>query len=451
MNFDPLHPTDWPPVQDAAAQVDAGTAPADALARLALTRIASADAEIGAFVCTADPEAAVGPDPGLRGPLAGLPVAVKDIFDTRDLPTSYGSAIYADARPCNDAAVVSVLRRAGAVIVGKSTTTEFAFLQPTATRNPRAPGRTPGGSSAGSAAAVAAGLVPLAIGTQTGGSIIRPASYCGVVGYKPSFGWLPTAGFKCFSWSLDTVGLFARNLPDMAWFAQALTGRVLAFDSDQSRAVYSAQDRAQARARDSTKTALPWVVGIPRSYPWGELTPSARQAMTEGCRVLQMMGVTTQACELSPLMGAAFDAHATLQGFEAWRSLSWEFDEHTSALSPLLANYLRGASQITAPAYEAAQHLAASARAEVADWFDGFDVLLTPSAPDVAPLGFSSTGTASFNRLWTLLGLPCINVPGVLGEGGCPMGLQLIAPYGADALLLRAAAALERALQSQRL
>ncbi len=440
MNFDSLHHTDWPPVQDAAAQVDAGTAPAGALARLALSRIASADAEIGAFVCTADLEAAVSPDICLHGPLAGLPVAVKDIFDTRDLPTSYGSTIYADARPCSDAAVVSVLRRAGAVIIGKSTTTEFAFLQPTATRNPRAPGRTPGGSSAGSAAAVAAGLVPLAIGTQTGGSVIRPASYCGVVGYKPSFGWLPTAGFKCFSWSLDTVGLFARNVPDMAWFAQALTGRALALDSDRNTARNTAQDGTNSKA--------PWVVGIPRSYPWGDLTPSARQAMAEGCQALQMMGVTTQACELSPLMSAACDAHATLQGFEAWRSLSWEFDEHFSALSPLLANYLHGASQITAPAYEAAQHLAASARAEVAVGFDGFDVLLTPSAPDIAPMGFDSTGTASFNRLWTLLGLPCINVAGVLGEGGCPMGLQLIAPYGADALLLRAAAALERALQA---
>ena len=169
----------------------------------------------------------------LDGPLAGVPVAVKDIFDTRDLPTVYGSPIYPPEPSTTDAAIVSVLRRAGAIIIGKSTTTEFAFLQPTATRNPRAPGRTPGGSSARSAVTVAAGLVPLAIGTQTAGSIIRPASYRGVVGCKPSFGWLPTAGLKRFYWSLDTVGLFASNAADVAVFAQALSGRALALDRTQ--------------------------------------------------------------------------------------------------------------------------------------------------------------------------------------------------------------------------
>jgi Asp-tRNA(Asn)/Glu-tRNA(Gln) amidotransferase A subunit family amidase len=428
---DPDPEPDWPPVRDAAAQIGAGTLPADTWARKALSRIASADAGVGAFVCTLDADAATHPSRPPGGALAGLPVAVKDIFDTRDLPTSYGSPIYAGAQPRVDAAVVSVLRRAGAIVVGKTTTTEFAFLQPTDTRNPRAPGRTPGGSSAGSAAAVAAGLVPLSIGTQTAGSVIRPASYCGVVGYKPSFGWLPTAGFKCFSWSLDTVGLFARNVPDMAWFAQALAGRALAFDD----------------ALDDVLGAA-CVVGVPMSYPWGELTPNARQALAEGCRALDAVGIATRACDLPPLSAAAFDAHAMIQGHEAWRTLGWEYEAHADALSPQLADYLRGARDITAAGYEAAQHIATSARAEVASGFNGFDLLLTPSAPDIAPPGLSSTGASTFNRLWTLLGLPCINVPGVLAEGGCPMGLQLIAPHGGDALLLRAAAVLEQTLRT---
>ena len=430
MTINPPSASHWPPVRDAAAKVDAGTVPADALARLALRRIASADADIGAFVCTLDADAGgISTAQRFSGPLAGLPVAVKDIFDTRDLPTSYGSAIYAGAQPRSDAAVVSILRRAGAVCVGKSTTTEFAYLQPTATRNPRAPGHTPGGSSAGSAAAVAAGLVPLAIGTQTGGSVIRPASYCGVVGYKPSFGWLPTAGLKCFSWSLDTVGLFARDVPDMAWFAQALTGRALALDG--------------------TGSGPPWAVGMAESYPWGEPAPSAVQALNRARKALQTIGVATPSCALPSLSAAAFDAHATIQGYEAWRCLGWEFEAHAGALSPQLADYLQAARLITASEYEDAQQLATSARAEVATWFDGFELLLTPSAPDLAPLGLASTGPSTFNRLWTLLGLPCINVPGVSGQGGGPMGLQLIAPHGADALLLRAAAALERALGGQ--
>jgi Asp-tRNA(Asn)/Glu-tRNA(Gln) amidotransferase A subunit family amidase len=416
----------WPSVQEAAAQVQAGSVLADGFARLALQRIADTDKELGAFVCTLDADEDIGSALALGGSLAGVPVAVKDIFDTRDLPTAYGSPIYAPEPSRTDAAIVSVLRRAGAIIIGKSTTTEFAFLQPTATRNPRAPGRTPGGSSAGSAAAVAAGLVPLAIGTQTAGSIIRPASYCGVVGYKPSFGWLPTAGLKCFSWSLDTVGLFARNVADVAVFAEALSGRALALDG--------------------TQRGTSWTVGMPAHYPWGVLSPSAAQALATGQQALGKSGVATCACDFPPITQAAFDAHATIQGHEAWRSLRWEFDQHEDALSAQLRDYLRGVSSITARDYEAAQQLAASARAEVAGWFTGFDILMTPSAPDVALPGFDSTGPSTFNRLWTLLGMPCINVPGALGEGGYPMGLQLIAPHGSDALLLRAAAALEQNL-----
>jgi Asp-tRNA(Asn)/Glu-tRNA(Gln) amidotransferase A subunit family amidase len=388
-----------------------------------LHRIAAADGALGAFVCTLDAATAAGHAARLAGPLAGLAVAVKDVFDTADLATAYGSPIYAGHRPRADAAIVSLLRRTGALVIGKAVTTEFAYLEPAATRNPKAPGHTPGGSSAGSAAAVAAGLVPLAVGTQTGGSVIRPASYCGVVGYKPSFGWLPTEGLKCFSRSLDTVGLFTPGVAEMAHCAAALTGRPLAAELGR------------------------WSVGVPDAYPWPAPSANAERAIARAAQALRGAGVEVRGCTLPPGAGAAFEAHAAIQGYEAWRSLAWEFDHHAELLSPLLRAYLHEAGSITPADYDAAQHSAAAARAEAAAWFGGFDILLTPSAPDEPPLGYASTGASTFNRLWTLLGLPCINVPGLHGDTGCPMGVQLIAPFGADARLLQAAAVLERALR----
>jgi Asp-tRNA(Asn)/Glu-tRNA(Gln) amidotransferase A subunit family amidase len=251
------------------------------LVRDTLSRIAIEDTTLRAFACTLAPDVALQQVGSLRGPLAGIPVAVKDIFDTKDLPTAYGSPIYSGTQQARvDAAIVSVLRQAGGLVVGKSSSTEFAYLEPTDTKNPNAAGRTPGGSSAGSAAAVAAGLVPLALGTQTGGSIIRPASYCGVVGYKPSFGWLPTAGLKCFSWSLDTVGLFARDVEDVAWFAETLSGRALAIGADTRGA--------------------PLVVGVPEAYPWDGYSANARAAVEMACGVLQAAGVQSRLCRLPP-------------------------------------------------------------------------------------------------------------------------------------------------------
>lgn len=276
--FEPSDNPDLPAgsARHLAAQVESGALAPNVLARATLARIAAEDQTLRAFVCTLAADDAAAMARQLRGPLAGVPVAVKDIFDTHDLPTSYGSPIY-PAQPARvDAAVVAALHRAGGLVIGKSSTTEFAYLEPTATLNPSAPGRTPGGSSAGSAAAVAAGLVPLALGTQTGGSVIRPASYCGVVGYKPSFGWLPTAGLKCFSWSLDTVGLFARDVADVAWFAQALCGRALALGA-------AASER-------------PVVVGVPDAYPWEGLSANAAAAVETACTGLQATGVHIRRC-----------------------------------------------------------------------------------------------------------------------------------------------------------
>jgi Asp-tRNA(Asn)/Glu-tRNA(Gln) amidotransferase A subunit family amidase len=409
-----------------AARMSAGTLDAASLLADTYARIGAQDGELNALVAVLELPTALNQLKTLEGPLQGLPVAVKDIFDTCDLPTSYGSPLYAGAAARCDAAMVGAIRRAGGLVIAKSSTTEFAFLNPTATRNPNAPGRTPGGSSAGSAAAVAAGLVPLAIGSQTGGSIIRPASYCGVTGFKPSFGLLPTAGLRCFSWSLDTVGLFAASVADVAWFAQAVSGHALALDGAVARR---------------------WVVGMPNAYPWGAVSPSAQLALDAGAQAWRAAGVEVRDVDLPAWMKDVFEAQDVIQGYEVWRALAREVDQQPQALSAVLRDYLLAARHITAQAYEAAQQTATQARLACADWFTAFDVLMTPSAVDEAPAGYASTGVSSFNRAWTLLGLPCVNVAGAVGVNGYPMGLQVIGAPRADRQCLQAADLLERALR----
>jgi Asp-tRNA(Asn)/Glu-tRNA(Gln) amidotransferase A subunit family amidase len=400
--------------------------PSQSLPANQLAALRAADTGLHAFTALLDDSAAAAQAQAARGPLAGQWVAVKDIFDTAGLPTAYGSPIYSGHQPASDAAIVGIIRRAGGVVIGKSVTTEFAFLEPAVTRNPAAPGCTPGGSSAGSAAAVAAGLVPLAVGSQTGGSTIRPASYCGIVGFKPTFALLPTAGMKCFSWSLDTVGLFARSVREVGGFAQAASGgRIGAIP--------------QRGARE-------WTVGVPEAYPWGDLTPSAKHAMDRGVAALRAAGAKLVPVRLPSWAADAFTNHDAVQGWEAVRALAHEMNTASERLSALLREYLAGALKITDAEYAAAQAKAAAARAACASWFDGVDVLLTPSAPDEPPQGYGSTGASTFNRAWTLLGTPCVGVPGCTGVNGRPMGLQMIAPAGQDALCLAAGELLETAL-----
>lgn len=421
-----------------AARLASGSLSATDLATAALARIDAEDGALGAFTARLDVATALGQVKQMQldsnlGALQGLAVAVKDNIDTADLPTRYGTALYANGTlaeqtPRADAAIIGAIRRAGGLVIGKSSCTEFAFLNPTNTRNPNAPGRTPGGSSAGSAAAVAAGLVALAVGTQTGGSVIRPASYCGVTGFKPSFGLLPTSGIKCFSWSLDTVGLFAASVRDVAWFAGVASGFALALDAPE-------------------KTPFkPLRVGIPAAYPWGAVSPSAQLAIDSASAALRAQGFEVISINLPAWMSGVFEAQDVIQGFEVWRAMAREVDHHADALSSVLRNYLLAARSISEPAYEAAQNTAHAARSRCADWFNSFDVLLTPSAPDEAPLGFASTGASTFNRAWTLLGLPCVNVAGAVGVSGSPMGLQVIGAPRADKPCLAAADALERAL-----
>ena len=389
---------------DALAAIQRGELTAPEAMRQTLAAIDALDGQILAFTSLRDAPSALaaalaaGHHSGAS--LGGLPIGLKDIIDTQDLPTAYGSALHALVPARVDAALVGVIDRAGGVVVGKMATTEFAFLHPAATRNPAAWDRTPGGSSAGSAAAVAAGLLPWAVGSQTGGSTIRPASYWGVVGYKPTFGLLPVAGFKPFSWTLDTAGLFARTVADVAWLGQALSG--LALSTAVPEAPLAA---AHVPGRSN------WVVGVPESYPWADSTPSAVLAMQTACRAWQRAGATIKALSLPPMVAELFDAHGVIQGWEAARALTHR------------------------------------CRLEMNDWLHAHcDVLLTPSAPDEAPLGLESTGPSHFNRVWTLLGSPCVSVPGAVGVSGAPMGAQVIGCPGADRAVLEAALALEAAL-----
>lgn len=393
-----------------------------------LARIRAANTSLKAFAAIRDDESAAQLARTLQGPLAGQLVAIKDIFDTSDFPTAYGSPIYSGHQPSTEAAMVAIVREAGGLVAGKSVTTEFAYLQPSATLNPAAPGRTPGGSSSGSAAAVAAGLVPFAIGSQTGGSTVRPASYCGIAGFKPSFGVLPTTGMKCFSWSLDTVGLFARTVGEVSDFARAVSGGRIA-----------AQPVPAARNLR---------IGVPRSYSWGEISPSAAQALALAQQRLRDAGAAVIDCDLPPWVSDCFVAHDAVQGWEAARALAAELERHREHLSPLLRDYLLEARKVGDDAYSHAQAVARRARTAAAAWLGGIDVLLTPSAPDEAPEGYASTGASTFNRAWTLLGTPCISVPGATGVNGLPMGLQVTAAPGEDGLCLAAGAVLGNALQA---
>ncbi len=407
---------------DLCARIDGGLSPNHAVA-LAREAIAAREPEVGALVSLAA-DAQV----PSAGPLAGIAVGIKDVIDTADLPTQMGSSIYAGWRPRVDAPVVARLKALGAVPLAKTTTTAFAFMDPTATRNPRAPGRTPGGSSAGSAAAVAAGMLPLALGTQTGGSVIRPAAFCGTVGLKPSFGLLPTVGMKCFSWTLDTIGLFSAGVADAAHALALMTGR----------------------------PDLNLSPGEPSSPRFGLLIPDfcaapepeAHAALMRAASAIETAGARLRALDLPRLYGNAFAAHGTIQDYEGKQALAWEYASCREELPPMLRAQLDAAQSIEPQAYDAAQDVARQVRRAFAGLLrdQDVDVILTLSAPGYAPAGYGSTGDSRFNRLWTLLGVPCVTVP--VSHDGIPLGVQIIGARGEDGRTLAAARYVERALQA---
>jgi Asp-tRNA(Asn)/Glu-tRNA(Gln) amidotransferase A subunit family amidase len=412
---------------DLARAIEAGTMTPHEVVDLCAAAISRHETEIGAFVAldiAATRHAATAT--GLRSaPLHGLPVGIKDIFDTADFPTRYGSPIYAEHRPKSDSALVALVRRAGGLVLGKTVTTEFASLQAAATRNPRYPAHTPGGSSSGSAAAVAAGMVPIALGSQTGGSVIRPAAFCGVAGFKPSFRLLPTVGMKCFSWSLDTAGVFAASVADAAFAAAAISGRDLRIDQ---------------------RTPAPPSIALVRTHLWPQASADMQVAIERAAHIAQSAGARVRELQLPPIFEAATRAHVTIQDHEAYRALAYEFDQHQDRLGPVLRQQLARGATIDFDSYDEARRTARRARQIFAELMADTDVMLTPSAPGAAPHGLGSTGDPMFNRLWTLLGPPCINVPGLTDAAGLPLGVQIVGRFARDRRALESAWFLERAL-----
>jgi Asp-tRNA(Asn)/Glu-tRNA(Gln) amidotransferase A subunit family amidase len=406
---------------DLQRRIARGELSADAAVAQSVEAIAAGDKVLGAFVCH-DPSVTAAKE----GPLRGIAVGIKDIIDTADFPTEMGSPIYRGFRPRGDAPVVAMLKRAGATIIGKTTTTAFAANDPTATVNPHNYAHTPGGSSSGSAAAVGAGMIPLALGTQTGGSVIRPASFCGAAAIKPSYRLLPTVGVKCFSWTLDTVGLFAAGIEDLACGLSAMTGR-------------------PELLLPSSITA-PRIAVVTQEFA-GDIDPESFEALQKASRAAEQAGARIQPLALPEIFAEAWRIHTIVQQFEAHQAFAWEYTQRYDEMAPLLRGRLDETRDIGPAEYDEAQMITANARAALAPIFEQFDVILTYSAPGAPPKGLDSTGDPRLNRLWTLLGTPCVNVPTLVAEGNLPVGVQIIAPYGSDRRALAAARFLEQALR----
>jgi Asp-tRNA(Asn)/Glu-tRNA(Gln) amidotransferase A subunit family amidase len=408
---------------EAARRIAAGQITVEALVRDCLERIAQRDGELHAWV-HCDPDAALAQAraidrDGARGPLFGLPVGVKDVIDTCDMPTQYGSPIYDGHAPRSDAACVALVRQAGGIVLGKTVTTEFATRHPRATRNPHDLEHTPGGSSSGSAAAVADFMAPLAFGTQTGGSTIRPSAYCGIVGYKPSFGTINAAGMKHVAESLDTIGVMARTVEDCALLVNAVSGRIL---PDLLTRIVTAPR-----------------IAFCRTSRWDAASDATHAALEAAASLLARSGAPVTELALPPDFDRLYPAQELIMNFEAARALAHERRTAPERLSDTLRATLDEHEAVPRSRYDEAMALARGCRHAFDRSFRDVDVLLTPSAPDEAPQGLASTGSSLFNRNWTLLGVPCVTVPFGRGAKGLPLGLQIVGRYDDDARVLKAA------------
>ena len=396
------------------------------LMRACLDRIAEREAEVHAFVHL-DADAALAQARALdagpwRGPLHGLPLGVKDLFDTADLPTGYGSPLYTGHRPAADAAAVALCREAGALLPGKTVSTEFAYFHPGATRNPRHLGHTPGGSSSGSAAAVADGMLPLALGTQTAASIIRPAAYCGIVGYKPTHGRVSRGGVKSLSETLDTVGALARSVRDVALLGAVLTGdrRLI---GDPAHPLASPVPR----------------IGLCPTPDWPQADDDVQAAWAHAVQTLAPCAASLRDAPWPAALPDLVALQKRLMAHEMARALSHERVHHRTRLSDRLNDLFDEGMGISGEQHAADLASTAAARALADVWFGEFDVLLAPSTTGEAPQGIGATGDPLFCRGWTLLGLPCVHLPFAQGHNGLPVGLQLVGRAGDDHRLLAAA------------
>jgi Asp-tRNA(Asn)/Glu-tRNA(Gln) amidotransferase A subunit family amidase len=364
------------------------------------------------------------------GPLHGVPVGIKDIFDTGDMPTELGSPLWAGRTPRRDAAAVARLRAAGAVILGKTVTTEYAYRHPGKTTNPHDAGRTPGGSSSGSAAAVAAHMVPGAIGSQTNGSVIRPAAFCGVVGFKPTHGLIARSGALLLSRTLDHVGVFARGVADVALLAQLLIG----FDEDDPDTRPLAPPPLAAVA--ASAPPLPPRLAFVRTPVWDRAEAVTREAFAE---LVAALGEAVAEVELGASFAGATDMHRTIMEVEMAHNLHRDYEKGRDRLSPDLRGLIERGRRRPAVDYLAAVAGIRSLNAAIDPVFDEFDAILTPAAPGEAPRGLGTTGDPVFCTLWTYLGTPAVTLPLLQSPAGMPLGVQLVARRDHDARLLRTA------------
>jgi Asp-tRNA(Asn)/Glu-tRNA(Gln) amidotransferase A subunit family amidase len=412
-----------------ARLIDTGELTAEVVVHSCLDRIRDRDPVVRAWAWL-NPEQALDAarqcdKGGGHGLLRGVPFGIKDIFDTSDMPTGYGSPIYTGCRPSFAASACSLPQATGAILFGKTVTTEFANRHPGPTSHPKNALHTPGGSSSGSAAAVADFMVPLALGTQTGGSVIRPAAYCGVVGFKPSYGLLPPAGMHPNTESLDTVGTMARSVEDTALFRAALM------------AIPYEVPRLPER---------PPRLALCRTMHWDRAEPEGRAVLEDAAARLRTAGAEVVESELPSACADISETQRRHSAYEAPRVHAPELRRHQALLSgDLIDGKIAEGRELSLDDFRAAWRRADDARTAANDWAGRFDAILTLPAPGQAPKGLGSTGSAVFNALWTLLYMPCLTLPAGDGPDGLPVGIQLVGRRHADARLLDVGLWVERA------
>jgi Asp-tRNA(Asn)/Glu-tRNA(Gln) amidotransferase A subunit family amidase len=411
-------------------KIAAGQTTSVAIVQDCLNRINARDSDIRAWAHV-DPDLALRQaracdDQPRRSPLHGIPVGIKDIFDTYDMPTSYGSQIYKSFQPTMDTALVGLMRRAGMVILGKCRTTEFASPVPVGVRNPHDFTRSPGVSSSGSAAAVADFMVPLALGSQTGGSTILPAAFCGVVGYKSSLTGLDRGGVRHLRPTLDTMGLFGRSVTDIAALRSVLTGMNPAIPVKSLKNVR---------------------IGVCRTPSWDQAQPETVNALDTAGRKLAQAGAKLQDAELPAVFEGINQSFNVISGVEALRAMAAEARDHLATMNHWIKDSLTAASKHEQGTYDKAQLHAVQCQRALAEIFTRCDILITPSTAGEAIADVVSVSNSAFNRIWTLMHVPCVTIPAFAGPNGMPVGLQLVGPVGSDDRVIALSQAVADALQ----
>lgn len=428
----------WLSAVDAAGAIRDGAISAEQLMEACLARVRAVDGQVQAWAHL-DPDHALArarardemrKQGAATGPLHGVPVGIKDIIDTADMPTEDGTVLHAGRLPVVDAAVVNALRAAGAIIMGKTVTTELATYFPGETRNPHNPEHTPGGSSSGSAAAVASGMVPLAVGSQTNGSVIRPAAYCGVYGFKPTYGLIPRSGVLRQSRALDQIGVFARTLEDAAFIAEQLIG---ADDADRDT---RPRARMPLLAMMQEEPPLPPSLAFIKTPVWERTEAETRDGFAE---LVAHLGERVTEIELPESAAQAWQWHQTVMEAEMAANFDAEWERGRNRLSDSLRRQLERGRAISALDYQKALARMSMVNEALAEIYSHHDAILTPSAAGTAPRGLDSTGDPAFCTLWTFCGMPALNLPLMTGSNGLPLGVQLVGPRMGDARLLRTA------------